>query len=297
MLADYVLALLRHDGGINDVRKLCEEEIPDFLKEGQQLLSRSSAPGRLTADSVPCSATTDSPVFVNDVFEAIAYRSYLPGAPPPPSNRAGHGAPAQLAPDMYYDQPPMGPGPGPAPSFPPPQFQNGSRKRGYRDWDEPNPESGPDGGGFGGRPLKQLRRGGRGARQDDMANFRGVPGMPPFPSSGQLPPQGPPHPSAVGYFDPKGGMGAAMFGMSLAAGHPMPELMSHDRNRPPKKRKKCRDWEKKGFCQRGSSCNFEHSTDASYAPLPMTGPLVGAMPPLPQPLGLEGMARRLWRFV
>lgn len=34
VLADYVLALLRHDGDITDVRKLCEEEIPDFLKEG-----------------------------------------------------------------------------------------------------------------------------------------------------------------------------------------------------------------------------------------------------------------------
>jgi hypothetical protein len=34
VLADYVLALLRHDGDVKDVRKLCEEEIPDFLKEG-----------------------------------------------------------------------------------------------------------------------------------------------------------------------------------------------------------------------------------------------------------------------
>jgi hypothetical protein len=34
VLADYVLALLRHDGDINTVRRLCEEEIPDFLKEG-----------------------------------------------------------------------------------------------------------------------------------------------------------------------------------------------------------------------------------------------------------------------
>lgn len=34
MLADYVLALLRHDGDIGAVRKLCEDEIPDFLKEG-----------------------------------------------------------------------------------------------------------------------------------------------------------------------------------------------------------------------------------------------------------------------
>lgn len=35
VLADYVLALLRHDGDIETVRKLCEEEIPDFLKEGE----------------------------------------------------------------------------------------------------------------------------------------------------------------------------------------------------------------------------------------------------------------------
>lgn len=35
VLADYVLALLRHDGDIGTVRSLCEEEIPDFLKEGE----------------------------------------------------------------------------------------------------------------------------------------------------------------------------------------------------------------------------------------------------------------------
>jgi hypothetical protein len=35
VLADYVLALLRHDGDMQTVRRLCEEEIPDFLKEGK----------------------------------------------------------------------------------------------------------------------------------------------------------------------------------------------------------------------------------------------------------------------
>lgn len=35
VLADYVLALLRHDGDAQDVRKLFESEIPDFLKEGK----------------------------------------------------------------------------------------------------------------------------------------------------------------------------------------------------------------------------------------------------------------------
>ncbi len=35
MLADYVLALLSHDGDGDTIRKLCEAEIPDFLKEGE----------------------------------------------------------------------------------------------------------------------------------------------------------------------------------------------------------------------------------------------------------------------
>ena len=34
VLADYVIALLKHDGDKASVRKLCEDEIPDFLTEG-----------------------------------------------------------------------------------------------------------------------------------------------------------------------------------------------------------------------------------------------------------------------
>lgn len=33
VLADYVLALLQHDGDVASIRKLCEEETQDFLKE------------------------------------------------------------------------------------------------------------------------------------------------------------------------------------------------------------------------------------------------------------------------
>ena len=40
VLADYVLALLRHDGDMQTVRRLCEEEIPDFLKEGKTYILR-----------------------------------------------------------------------------------------------------------------------------------------------------------------------------------------------------------------------------------------------------------------
>lgn len=34
VLADYVLALLRHDDTADNIRKMFDEEIPDFLREG-----------------------------------------------------------------------------------------------------------------------------------------------------------------------------------------------------------------------------------------------------------------------
>lgn len=34
VLADYVLALLGHEGTVQEVRENCEKEIPDFLQEG-----------------------------------------------------------------------------------------------------------------------------------------------------------------------------------------------------------------------------------------------------------------------
>ncbi|KAL2158945.1 hypothetical protein VTH06DRAFT_2975 [Thermothelomyces fergusii] len=254
VLADYVLALLRHDGDIDDVRKLCEDEIPDFLKE-------------------------DSPVFVNDVFEAIAYRSYLPGAPPPPPKNTALPPPSaagQVNPGLYYDDTPMG---GAAATYPP-RFPNGSRKRAYTDWDDPNAQNGRDGagGGYGGRTFKQARRGGRGPGPNEMYSYgNGAPAAPPYPPPGQYPPDVPPGPSTVGYFDPKAGMGV-MYGMSLAAGHPMPEFVQ---GFPPKKRKKCRDWEKKGYCPRGTNCMFAHSNDPVYPPVP--GPPFGNPQAPPQP--------------
>ncbi len=47
VLADYVLALLRHDGDLQTVRRLCEEEIPDFLKEGKTYMLRYPVPAHI----------------------------------------------------------------------------------------------------------------------------------------------------------------------------------------------------------------------------------------------------------
>ncbi|KAK4146733.1 uncharacterized protein C8A04DRAFT_25301 [Dichotomopilus funicola] len=265
VLADYVLALLRHDGDINDVRKLCESEIPDFLKE-------------------------DSPVFVNDVFDAIAHRSYLPGAPPPPpkQQQQQHRATTAAFPDpgpanegsygMFYDDRPMDMA---VPALPPP-FSNGSRKRGYTDWDDPNANV-QNGGGhaFGGRPVKQPRRGRRDSRSDTLNKWYregmsdAVAGQVPYAQGAAGPP------ATVGYFNPQNGaVGGSLFGMSMATGHPMPDFLGGGHFAPGKKRKKCRDFEKKGFCPRGTSCTFAHGNDSVYGGPP--GPPFGGMQMMPR---------------
>ncbi|KAL6881415.1 hypothetical protein J3F83DRAFT_55208 [Trichoderma novae-zelandiae] len=129
VLADYVIALLKHDGDAESVRKLCEAEIPDFLTE-------------------------DSKTFLDDVFQAIAYKSYRPGAPPPPKPVAGAGAGAVGAP-----APPLAPPSGIYSGAPHPP----SRKRALHD------DGGYDGHAAYGRHHKQPRRGSNHGRTDDSA--------------------------------------------------------------------------------------------------------------------------------
>lgn len=38
VLAEYIIALLKHDGDKKSIRELCEREIPDFLNEGTRRL-------------------------------------------------------------------------------------------------------------------------------------------------------------------------------------------------------------------------------------------------------------------
>ncbi|PQE33245.1 hypothetical protein CJF32_00003781 [Rutstroemia sp. NJR-2017a WRK4] len=240
VLADYVLALLRHDGDVNAVRELCEAEIPDFLKE-------------------------DSSIFVQDVFDAIQYKSYLPGAAPP------HPAQPFL--------PPTGPSaaafnhPGMAAPLGP---QNGSRKRTYNDVrGDGDLHSYMGGGDQNGRAFKQPRRGGGQGRGnfDNYGNGRGgfqgrpqhmqmqqpqyMPGMP-------SPPPGMPP------FDPNNPM-AAILAMQ-AAGMPFPGMPGFPPSGSPPpthmspRKQICRDYDQKGFCARGNACMFEHGQDSIYVP-------------------------------
>ncbi|OIW32218.1 hypothetical protein CONLIGDRAFT_660283 [Coniochaeta ligniaria NRRL 30616] len=252
VLADYVLALLRHEGTVEEVRALCEAEIPDFLKE-------------------------DTSVFVNDVFNAIQYRSYLPGGGLPRPN------PAAMPPQgLSYDDLPM---------TAEPPAQNGSRKRQYHDRGDVQMQDAADYyNNNQARSYKQPRRG-RGGRMDDANGFRGGPAASGFPAAGvyQIPPTyGAPTPGAQqpfdpNSFDPNNPLEAMMrlqaMGLPLPPLPPFPQPGQQQRSgQPPRRRQRCRDYDTKGYCARGNSCMFEHGTDSIFVPPVM---------PLPQSPGHE----------
>ncbi|CZR62353.1 uncharacterized protein PAC_12250 [Phialocephala subalpina] len=259
VLADYVLALLRHDGDVVTVRALCEREMPDFLKE-------------------------DSTVFVRDVFDVINYKSYLPGAPPPPRRPSipfappsGPSASAPAYGGLGNSAPPIGP-------------MNGSRKRSYNDRGEGDIQRGFNGGGDpNGRSYKQPRRGGPGMgrggggfdptagrggfgnRPPPPMNFpnmpmppAGFPGMPPMPS----PPVG--MPPGMPFFDPREGFEG--LSAMLAMGLPMSVLQGIPQgdSTPPRQvtpqKERCRDYDVKGFCARGNTCPYEHGQHSIWVP-------------------------------
>ncbi|KAG9234951.1 hypothetical protein BJ875DRAFT_375332 [Amylocarpus encephaloides] len=230
VLADYVLALLRHDGDVETVRGLCMVEIPDFLKE-------------------------DSATFIRDVFDAINYKSYLPSAGPLSSRSSAPFAPP-TGPSSMPNYALPGPG---APPF------GGSRKRTYNDRGDGDAQ---DRGGMmqmgdaNGRTYKQPRRGGVGGRggHDNFGHGRGGGGgyNPSFPPPGQgPPPQLPP-------LDPNDPMAfmVAMQTMGIPIPPPPGPPMPHAQPR----RGRCRDYDQKGFCARGNTCMFEHGENSIFVP-------------------------------
>ncbi|KAF5009017.1 hypothetical protein FDECE_4731, partial [Fusarium decemcellulare] len=224
VLADYVIALLQHDGDRDVVRKMCEDEIPGFLTEGE-----------------------DPKAFLDDVFQAVAYKSYLPGAPPAPKVGAESQQPLQ-------------------PPLPESASPNGSRKRGFHDRDDADGSDGRDAPQFGGRAPKQPRRGGRGGRGDDMrggrygGNSGHMSGLPQRPDMS---------------FDPKT-MEAAFLQMSAMGmpGYGIPNFMQQGfgggRNQS-RRRGRCRDYDTKGVCSRGSTCPYDHGNEPMFMPLSMDG--------------------------
>lgn len=234
VLAEYVLALLRHEGSVEDVRKLCEAEVPDFLNE-------------------------DPAAFVRDVFHAIQYRTYLPGAAP-------IAPPAQGLP---YDDVPANSHQAAMPA------QNGSRKRTNEDRGDLDMQEGRR--EYHANGFKQARRGrgGRGGRFDNTAGFpRGGPtggfpgGATGFQAHQQQPQLGEGSSLSGGApaFDPSSmeAFFQAFMPLQTISGY---QQQGQSRNAAQSGRRQiCRDYETKGYCARGNSCRFEHPTDSIFMP-------------------------------
>ncbi|KAJ1333246.1 RNA-binding protein 26 [Microdochium nivale] len=242
VLADYVLALLRHDGDQATIRKLFESEIPDFLSE-------------------------DSIAFTNDVFQALNYKSYLPGArPAPPAPRPSVGAPTA------------------APFIPLAQQQNAaspnhsapSKKRRASDRDDDDVEIVLDNhrGRNGALPKKQQKR--DQDPQSNAANFyshRQQGGMPQF---FQGAPAGSFDGSIQGFPQIDPNIILQNIQMLQQLGIPLPDptgFAAPSLQKSRKKKRRCRDYDKKGFCARGGKCKFEHGSESVFLPsfMPPTG--------------------------
>ncbi|GJN67072.1 hypothetical protein PLIIFM63780_004544 [Purpureocillium lilacinum] len=209
VLAEYVIALLKHDGSPEDVRKLCEQEIPDFLTE-------------------------DSKAFLDDVFEALKYRSYLPGAAQPPKPAPTSAPQPSQLPQLANSNA---------------SAQAGSRKRGHDD-EADHFEHGQASGGQ--RAFKQARRGGRREADDARAG--------PFSMI----------PMEIPQFDPNNPMEALMqmqaMGMAFPPmqGYAQPGYGGRNQRGQPRKRGRCRDFDNKGFCARGNTCMYDHGDESVF---------------------------------
>ncbi|TEA16858.1 putative RNA-binding protein [Colletotrichum sidae] len=224
ILADYVLALLAsQEGDAEPIRAACESELPQFLN------------------------TDTAPAFVDELFRVIEYKSYLPGAPPPPPKR-----PEPTGVNRFD---------GSVTSFEP-SSQGGSRKRSYY---ERGDASVPDDRTYGfieERAYKQPRRG-QGVRPPSP---RG--NGEPFGYAGQ--------PQTLDAFQPSL-PGSAPYDPN----YPQPPTGPHDWRAPPaypqgpqygqplgprRNQQKCRDFMTIGYCARGSSCPYDHGTEPLRLP-------------------------------
>jgi RNA-binding protein 26 len=225
--------------------------------------------------------------FVQDLFDTVSSKSYLPNHVPPSSNPPN----TQLIGTVPLD-PPTGP------SFNPPtgpaagvngRFMNFGQTGGFpelgqinnrkRTFDDREADNGYDiqmVGMTGERAPKQPRyhnrggaRGGNNGMQSPAFAQASLNGM--VPQVGLISPQ---LPVGIPALDPNNPMSAllAMQALLPLLGVPqaqMPGALGNMSNRG--KGKRCRDYDQKGFCARGSSCPYEHGTDSIVVPTGMGG--------------------------
>ncbi|KAI1330944.1 hypothetical protein F5Y16DRAFT_361693 [Xylariaceae sp. FL0255] len=252
VLADYVLALLRHDGDDQSIRNLFQEEIRDFLGN-------------------------DSSQFTDEVLQAVKHRSYIPGAPPALRNhhaRTLAASAATAAPFVPSTTPynPFQPSTLPPPPIPAPFPHGDSRKRAFTERDDVDIDIILDGPAHNGPPpFKQPRRdngGRRGGRHEDpfgSRSYQGAPQFPMPPGPDQFVPLTPFAPPAI---NPSAILENIRILQSLLPNPVDLSRPSHSSGRKTsgKRKRRCRDYDTKGFCSRGSNCRFEHGTEPIYIP-------------------------------
>ena len=226
VLADYVLALLRHDGDADTVRELCEAEIPDFLKE-------------------------DSAIFVRDVFDALRYQSYLGKAAPP---RGMAYMPVPRSSKLSSDDVRM--------TGATVEIPNAARKRSYAERDDGLPYGALHGDVYE-RSFKYPRRGH--ISRHDMHDGRGAfMNRVMSPQSRVLPvshwPMVSNAPSGAAFSGQNDPMTGHFTAQAMGLGMPSwtPPVTLHT-SRP-----RCHDYDIRGFCSRGNACQFEHGQNSIY---------------------------------
>lgn len=166
----------------------------------------------------------DSKAFLDDVFQAITYKSYMPGAPP---------VPKLPSPDNSNTSANL------------PQKPSNSRKRAFDDSGDVHEHNGQQ--QHEDRAYKQPRRNGR--PNDGFAGFVPPTGM------ANLPP-----------FDLNNPMEAFMRMQAMGMPFPgMPDYRGHGPGKRQHKRRRCRDFDNKGYCSRGSTCVYDHSQEPDAA--------------------------------
>ncbi|KAI1267123.1 hypothetical protein F5Y18DRAFT_379049 [Xylariaceae sp. FL1019] len=274
VLADYVLALLRHDGDTETIRQLFNDEIQDFLG-------------------------ADAPAFTDQVLQVVKYRSYMPGAPPPPPPPSDPSPTFSRLPSRPEALPPLPshtnfkPPPYATPAGPAAYSHGSSRKRSYMDHADDDVEIILDNRASFNAPIKQPRRGRgfgpRGSRPDEPYTPNNHWGPPPFSAPAGQAAFGPLAPYGIDINIIQENIRQLQALIPQATGLPQPVFSGTTIPPPRKSRQRCRDYDNKGFCARGNDCRYQHINEPLYNP--QNGSVTGdeydpnnaslALPPMP----------------
>ncbi|KAL2754484.1 hypothetical protein ACRALDRAFT_1076176 [Sodiomyces alcalophilus JCM 7366] len=189
-----------------------------------------------------------TPKFVDDLFRAIESKSFLP-----PELR-----PAPSKKSLESQQ---------SPSQASSSLAEGNRKRPYHERENMGPAYAPSPGE---RAFKQPRRGGGFGRGIGATDANDAHASQNYDPRDAFPPTGFSHPLDMIQLGSFNGLPAA-----TAPGLPQqpPPFPSGPQSRPygtpptaRKRRQRCRDFDTKGFCARGNSCQFDHGMGPIYLP-------------------------------